>query len=571
MAAVDTTAEPKAEDVLVLGRGVSLALAGSDLIVKDREQAKHHRAKLCGIPVGAVPAEFSIPLYNVLWAEVVDDDNNANTSAAANATATATATLTIDYAAPTSKRPFLVPAALRYALPAGEGAVPRAAVDAWVEAALARAYGRAQRRKRARVLVNPRAGPGGADAVWAREVAPLFAAARLRFAAADVTRTARGGEAADICAALDVDAYDVVVACAGDGMPFEVFNGLGRRADARRALRQLAVALVPCGSGNAMSGNLYGSHRPATAALAVVKGVPTPVDLMSVTQHADTTKDGDGDGDGDGGGAATTMTTTRTLSFLSQSVGIIAECDLGTEHLRWLGAARFNVGLLQRIFSKKVYPCDVAVKVEIESKAAIKAHYRRDRQVEDPFERREGGPDGAPGKGGTAGGGGESSASSEPDAGDDGLPPLRFGTVDDKLPEDWESAPYDNMGSFYCGNMAWMAPNANFFAAACPNDGLMDLVTSDGDISALKYLDLMSTVEDGRFFDSPLVAYRKVAAYRLTPRDWQRVGDGGYISVDGERIPFAPFQVEVHRGLGTVLSKSGRYEAPGPLGWEKAE
>lgn len=45
--------------------------------------------------------------------------------------------------------------------------------------------------------------------------------------------------------------------------------------------------------------------------------------------------------------------------------------------------------------------------------------------------------------------------------------------------------------------------------------------------------------------------------------------DGGYISVDGEKMPFAPFQVEVHRRLGTVLSRSGyAYEAEGPAGWD---
>jgi hypothetical protein len=45
--------------------------------------------------------------------------------------------------------------------------------------------------------------------------------------------------------------------------------------------------------------------------------------------------------------------------------------------------------------------------------------------------------------------------------------------------------------------------------------------------------------------------------------------DGGYISVDGEKVAFEPFQVEVHRALGTVLSRSGAvYEADGPAGWD---
>jgi len=39
----------------------------------------------------------------------------------------------------------------------------------------------------------------------------------------------------------------------------------------------------------------------------------------------------------------------------------------------------------------------------------------------------------------------------------------------------------------------------------------------------------------------------------------------GLIAIDGERVPWEPFQAEVVRGLGTVLSKRGAlYEWDGP-------
>ncbi|KAI0380606.1 sphingoid long chain base kinase 4 [Hypomontagnella monticulosa] len=503
--------EPTLDNVLVLAKGVSLALIGDTLVVKDRSRAKHHRKKLCGVAVGSSPTEFSIPLYNILWAEI---DGAGH--------------LVIDYALAVSKKHLRV-TKITYAL----GELPPDVVNAWTGALLTQAYGTAQRNKRAKVLVNPHAGPGGADKIWEHEVRPLFEAARMSL---DVVRTKFSGEAVGICEKLDIDAYDVVIPCSGDGLPYECINGLGKRLDARKALRQVAVGHIPCGSGNAMSCNLNGTHRPSFAALAIVKGVRTPMDLMSVTQ-------------GD----------KRMLSFLSQSVGIIAECDLGTENLRWLGAARFNVGLMQRIFSKKVYPCDISMKVAIPEKADIKAHYKRERTECDYTTRRE---KDAAREASLAG----DSTSSDADSGE-GLPPLRFGTVHDKIPDDWETASYDKLGNFYCGNMAWMAPDANFFTAACPNDGLMDVVFNDGDISAAKYLELLTSVESGRLFDNPHVSYRKVAAYRLTPRNQK----DGYISIDGEHVPFEPFQVEVHQGLGTVLSKRGKYEAAGPAGWENAD
>ena len=109
--------------------------------------------------------------------------------------------------------------------------------------------------------------------------------------------------------------------------------------------------------------------------------------------------------------------------------------------------------------------------------------------------------------------------------------------------------------------MGYMAAGANFFPCALPNDGYMDLVCIDGDISRLTSLKMMFGVENGTFFDMPLVTYRKVLGYRIIPKNQK----DGYISIDGERIPFAPFQAEVHRGLGTVLTKSGHmYETPEP-------
>lgn len=105
-----------------------------------------------------------------------------------------------------------------------------------------------------------------------------------------------------------------------------------------------------------------------------------------------------------------------------------------------------------------------------------------------------------------------------------------------------------------------MAPAANFFPAALARDGCMDLVTINGDISPITATKLLYSVENGRFFDNAHVQYKKISAYRIIPRDQQ----DGYISIDGERVPFEPFQAEIHQGLGRVISKRGAYEASGP-------
>jgi sphingosine kinase len=329
-------------------------------------------------------------LYNVLWAEV---SNNR---------------ITVDFGVRDSKS-LMKPDKWSYAIvnadPEGANGV---APEISVRTLLARAYGEAKPQKRAYILINPNSGPGGALRLWKDEVKPIFDAARM---ALDVVVLTRGGEATELVEKADLTKYDTITACSGDGTPHEVFNGLGNRPDAGHALSTMPVSHIPCGSGNAFSCNLYGSHRASFAALAIAKGVDTPMDLVSVTQ----------------GGK-------RILSFLSQTLGLIAESDLDTEHLRWMGSLRFEYGIATRLFKRTCYPCDLAVKVEIEEKADVKVHYKRHASSTSINKLANGiAKDDAP----------------------EGLPALKYGTDQDPLPEGWELVPYDTIGTFYAGNVSY--------------------------------------------------------------------------------------------------------------------
>lgn len=281
----------------------------------------------------------------------------------------------------------------------------------FVAAVLAQAYSGSQVRRRAYVLINPHSGPGAALRKWHINVQPLLEAARMKL---DVVTLKRGGEAIELAEKVDIDRYDTIMACSGDGTPHEIFNGLARRPDASRALSRIAISHIPCGSGNAMSCNLYGTHRAALAALAIIKGCVTALDLISITQ----------------GGR-------RSISFLSQSLGIVAESDLGTENLRWMGDSRFEVGVLMRIFRRRCYPCDLAVKAEVVNKEDIRVHYKehtnRSRLKEMlPPEIHQ-------------------------DGNNLGLPALKYGTVQDQLPDEWDVIKCDKIGNFYCGNVSMPA------------------------------------------------------------------------------------------------------------------
>ena len=443
----------------------------------------------------------AIPFFNILWAELSDFD------------------VSIQYAKPVAKDVVQV-ATISYIVEKPK----QGYAQLWVTNLLDRAYGASQRQKRMKVLINPFGGKGSAQKWYLRDISPIFTAARCHI---DVERTLYQGHAVEIAEKLDTDAYDVVACCSGDGLPHEIFNGLGKKEDAVAALSKVAVVQLPCGTGNAMSWNLNGTDSCSLAALCIVKGMRTPLDLVSITQ-------------GD----------RRTLSFLSQSAGMVAEVDLGTENIRWMGSFRFTYGFLVRLLKGTIWPCEVHVALEVSSKSSIKDVYRGEITNHSSIDTRRGyhqTSDMTP-----------SQSSTLVKA---GLPPLKYGTILSPLPATFTPIPGSKMGTFYAGNMGLMAPGANFFPATLPSDGNIDLVHIDGDVSRMDALKFFLAVDNGSFFDMPLVNYLKISGYRFTPKHQP---NGGYLSIDGERVPFEGFQAEIHRGLGTVLSRSGHmYEAPG--------
>ena len=46
----------------------------------------------------------------------------------------------------------------------------------------------------------------------------------------------------------------------------------------------------------------------------------------------------------------------RSISFMSQSLGLMADLDIGTENLRWMGDARFVFGFVKGCKSSELHP-----------------------------------------------------------------------------------------------------------------------------------------------------------------------------------------------------------------------
>jgi sphingosine kinase len=106
-------------------------------------------------------------------------------------------------------------------------------------------------------------------------------------------------------------------------------------------------------------GEDHGGHV-TNAVLGIIKGRAMPVDLCSVTQGQD-----------------------RYFSFVLQSFGLVADVDLGTEDMRWMGEARFTVAAIGKLMSQQSYPCELSyIPVETNvDKIRSEYNYRRQQSV----------------------------------------------------------------------------------------------------------------------------------------------------------------------------------------------
>ncbi|KAL7007278.1 sphinganine kinase lcb4 [Cystobasidiomycetes sp. EMM_F5] len=126
--------------------------------------------------------------------------------------------------------------------------------------------------------------------------------------------TERKGHCTEIARDLDIGKYDALVLQSGDGLVYEAVNGFCSRLDALVALQNCPLGIIPAGSGNSASCSINGpdmGNNVLMSALTVIKGLPLPADICSITQGE-----------------------RRSFSILSQAYGLMADVDLGTEHLR---------------------------------------------------------------------------------------------------------------------------------------------------------------------------------------------------------------------------------------------
>uniref|UniRef100_A0ABI7YBI1 DAGKc domain-containing protein n=1 Tax=Felis catus TaxID=9685 RepID=A0ABI7YBI1_FELCA len=378
-------------------------------------------------------------------------------------------------------------------------------------------------RCRVLVLLNPRGGKGKALQLFWSHVQPLLAQAGISFT---LMLTERRNHARELVQGLELGRWDALVVMSGDGLMYEVVNGLMERPDWETAIRKPLCSL-PAGSGNALAASLnhYAGYEQVTnedlltnCTLLLCRRLLEPMNLLSLQ----------------------TASGLRLFSVLSLSWGFIADVDLESEKFRRLGELRFTLGTFLRLAALRVYRGRLAYLPAGRGVPGVPASPAVDRQDQQ-------GPT------------------------DAHLVPL-----EEPVPAHWTVVPEQDfvlvlaLLHSHLGSEMFAAPMGRSAA------GTMHLFYVRAGVSRATLLRLFLAMEKGKHLEQacPYLVYAPVVAFRLEPKDGK-----GVFAADGELLVSEAVQGQVHadyiwmdrRGLSPARVVVGRRSKRTPGEGGKAE
>ncbi|XP_035516555.1 sphingosine kinase 1-like [Morone saxatilis] len=401
------------------------------------------------------------------------------------------------------------------------------------------------------LLVNPQSGKGQALTLYNNHIQRMLNEAGIPHT---LVITERQNHARELVREADLSQWDALVIMSGDGLLFEVINGLLERPDWEEAIRT-PLGILPGGSGNALAASIhhYSGASPVSSEELLVscgfllcKGLVSRMDLVSIHLSS----------------------SPRLFSFLSLAWGFVADVDIESEKYRHVGAARFTVGTLIRLASLRVYKGKLAYLPATEDynnkeglrnnvtlhcnnqasslgPASVLCRPSRDSPCENTFHnschsnnslkvrRTESTPS-------------RSATKSLPGPPDSLLLPL-----DQPLPSDWVVVQEEDFVLMLAMYQSHLAEDLMAAPGATAADGVIHLFYVKAGISRTALLKLFLAMEKGAHLATNCqhLVYTKVRALRLEP-----YSPKGIITVDGEVVEYGPVQAEVHRGLARLIS-----------------
>ena len=193
-----------------------------------------------------------------------------------------------------------------------------------------------QKDKKHLVIVNPKAGLGKAPKVLIDYIVPMLeeeAGMNLQ-----VIETKHANHAAELIKSNQINPadFDAVIGLGGDGIMSEVFQGINARDDRDAILKNLTIGMVGCGTGNGLACSVAAESNEKMRILESVFLI-----AKGDTKHMDVSK--------------YSARSESYLSFLTFSWGLIADVDIESDAIRFMGSIRYELWAAMRIFTKRQY------------------------------------------------------------------------------------------------------------------------------------------------------------------------------------------------------------------------
>lgn len=380
------------------------------------------------------------------------------------------------------------------------------------------------------ILINPFSGSGRSVRTFREKVEPMLCEADIQY---EQITTEYSGHAAEMMQSLNLLDFDGIVICSGDGLVYEVVNGLMRRPDWEVAIK-IPLGVIPTGSGNALSlSALYATGQPhdlTSSIFAVIRGKLLDLDICSVVTP-----------------------TEKLFAFLSVTWGLVSDVDIESEKFRFLGETRFLLGAIIRVIGLRLYrgrlsylPVNNTSDVESFAMNVRSSHIESTNNslhhttvgTAENYERHEVNGVAASSEDSTA-----ALSSHRRGPIDHLLPPLSA-----KLPSNWVV----EEGEFvfgcplflsHIGTDLLMHPDGKF------GDGVIGILIVRSGTGRATLMDVFSKMKDGSHVLNNHVKYVKASAFRLEPDTSQ----AGIIAVDGEKIDYVPIQGQIHKALAKLM------------------
>jgi len=362
--------------------------------------------------------------------------------------------------------------------------------------------------RRFMVLLNPHSGKGLSEKIFNDHSLPMFRDAGIE---CTVIKTEYSGHASKLCnESNDLLEFDGIVIVSGDGLLFEVIQGLMSRPDWAKVVKTVALGVIPGGSGNGLaisladaSGEIKG---PLSNSFLIAKGNIASMDLCAVDHF------------GKG----------RVYSFLSLEFGFVADIDIGSEWMRSLGEVRFTLEALLLLFSPKSTRCRLSYLPVAGSPLTPSIAPRV------PSYWDSDGYDGSDGPKTTL------------------TPPLS-----QRVGNDWVTIEDKFFFMWHC-NVAHMSSSAHVSPHSKWDDGYLQLCfyrKTKSRMARLNLLRFLLALETGGHITDhgasiyPAIEMLPARAYRLEPLK----KTGTRMAVDGELFELGPIQMEVLPGIMLLM------------------